>query len=542
MEAKKIFNNNHPDQIFDQNDDELNLNSERNLLIQSTINHDNDNKSRKYAETPLPKLPLLILSIVIISEPFNSTILLPFIYFMVRDFGVSDDDKEIGFYAGLIASSFFFAQFCFSIFWGYMSDKFGRRPILLFGLFGNMVTCFMFGLSKNLLWAIASRSTCGMLNGNIGVAKSMLGELTDKTNQTKAFSLFGFCWGMGCIRPVIGGFLSHPADNFPKIFGNCPFLKSFPYFLPCFVASIVSFIGLIIGYFYLPETRYMHDHQKEEGEERYVDIEDVIDISSRKNLSGNNSIISYGATANVDSNNSNYNQSPKGNNIIQSYIEEYPCYPETSSSSNLLKGLSKNNVTDIKVNNKQSFIMKNGEESKSKAKVKISPVTYRFAEVKDGGLGYSSIKLAQSLALMGIIQLVSQFLIYPWLRTKVDLIKLYRITSISYVTCYLLFPLLNRLKKSFMNLPLESEYGDDDEIVNNSASSETLGTVNGIGQTSSAFVRSIGPASSGSLWSWSLTNNLSFPFNDYFVFIVMSLTALIGSIQSFTIPRELGEI
>ncbi|CAH1768179.1 13673_t:CDS:2 [Entrophospora sp. SA101] len=523
MEAKKIFNNNHPDQIFDQNDDELNLNSERNLLIQSTINNDNDNKSRKYAETPLPKLPLLILSIVIISEPFNSTILLPFIYFMVRDFGVSDDDKEIGFYAGLIASSFFFAQFCFSIFWGYMSDKFGRRPILLFGLFGNMVTCFMFGLSKNLLWAIASRSTCGMLNGNIGVAKSMLG-------------------------PVIGGFLSHPADNFPKIFGNCPFLKSFPYFLPCFVASIVSFIGLIIGYFYLPETRYMHDHQKEEGEERYVDIEDVIGISSRKNLSGNNSIISYGATSNVDSNNGNYNQSPKGNNIIQSYIEEYPCYPETSSSSNLLKGLSKNNVTDIKVNNKQSFIMKNGEESKSKAKVKISRVTYRFytlyavAEVKDGGLGYSSIKLAQSLALMGIIQLVSQFLIYPWLRTKVDLIKLYHITLISYVICYLLFPLLNRLKKSFMNLPLESEYGDDDEIVNNSASSETLGTVNGIGQTSSAFVRAIGPASSGSLWSWSLTNNLSFPFNDCFVFIVMSLTALIGSIQSFTIPRELGEI
>ncbi|CAJ0764521.1 18855_t:CDS:1, partial [Entrophospora sp. SA101] len=72
--------------------------------------------------------------------------------------------------------------------------------------------------------------------------------------------------------------------------------------------------------------------------------------------------------------------------------------------------------------------------------------------------------------------------------------------------------------------------------VNNSASSETLGTVNGIGQTSSAFVRAIGPASSGSLWSWSLTNNLSFPFNDCFVFIVMSLTALIGSIQSFTIP------
>ncbi|CAH1762330.1 3451_t:CDS:2 [Entrophospora sp. SA101] len=454
---------------------------------------------------------------------------------MVRDFGVSDDDKEIGFYAGLIASSFFFAQFCFSIFWGHMSDKFGRRPILLFGLFGNMVTCFMFGLSKNLLWAIASRSTCGMLNGNVGVAKSMLGELTDKTNQAKAFSLFGFCWGMGCIRPVIGGFLSHPADNFPKIFGNCPFLKSFPYFLPCFVASIVSFTGLIIGYFYLPETRYTYNHQKEE--ERDVDVEDVVDISSRKNLNGNNSIISYDATANVNSNNSNYNQSPKGNNIMQSYIEDDSHYPETPSSSNLLKDLSKNDVTNIKMNNKQSFIIKNVAFHTIAFDEVYS--LYAVAEVKDGGLGYLSIKLAQSLALMGIVQLVVQFLIYPWLRTKVDLIKLYRIydddgEEIAWII--LLIVLTIRLficVISFTSIMI---------MVNNSASHEILGTVNGIGQASAAFVRTIGPASSGSLWSWSLTNNLDFPFNNYFVFIVMSLTSLIGFIQSFTLPHELGEI
>ncbi|CAG8852244.1 6608_t:CDS:2, partial [Racocetra persica] len=48
---------------------------------------------------------------------------------------------------------------------------FGRRPILLIGLLGNMIACLFFGLSKSLIWAIASRATCGMLNANIGVQK-----------------------------------------------------------------------------------------------------------------------------------------------------------------------------------------------------------------------------------------------------------------------------------------------------------------------------------------------------------------------------------
>ena len=63
------------------------------------------------------------------------------------------------------ASSFFFAQFCTSIFWGFMSDRYGRRPILLLGLCGSTVACIFFGLSKSLAWAITSRSMCGLLNG-----------------------------------------------------------------------------------------------------------------------------------------------------------------------------------------------------------------------------------------------------------------------------------------------------------------------------------------------------------------------------------------
>lgn len=215
----------------------------------ATTNHTN------LDPTPLPKLQMLILSIILFSEPLTSTILLPFIYFMLKDFHLSDDEKEIGTYAGWITSIFFLAQFCTAMLWGKFSDRHGRRPVLLTGLIGNSISACSFGLSKNLWWAIGTRAFCGIVNGNGGVARSMLSEITDETNRAKAFSLFGFCWGIGMIAgPGIGGYLCNPVDHFPSLFGGNEFLKEYPYFLPCFVSSIGSFIGFILGYFFLEES------------------------------------------------------------------------------------------------------------------------------------------------------------------------------------------------------------------------------------------------------------------------------------------------
>ncbi|KAI7828538.1 major facilitator superfamily domain-containing protein [Gamsiella multidivaricata] len=228
---------------------------------------------QKPTPTPLPRVPLFVLSIVIFSDPLTSTILFPFVYFMVWDFHLTDNEDEIGFFCGLIASSFFFAQFCTSIFWGYMSDRYGRRPILLFGLCGSTIACIFFGLSKSLAWAIISRSMCGLLNGNVGVAKSMLGEIADHTNQSQAFSIFGFAWGIGMIvGPVLGGYLANPAKTFPDIFGNWAFFIEYPYFLPCFVAAMGSVVGFIVGYFFLEETKGRKNTAEEEAQLQEDDV------------------------------------------------------------------------------------------------------------------------------------------------------------------------------------------------------------------------------------------------------------------------------
>ncbi|RUS31665.1 hypothetical protein BC938DRAFT_477342 [Jimgerdemannia flammicorona] len=91
--------------------------------------------------------------------------------------------------------------------------------------------------------------------GNVGVSKSVLGEITDNTNQPMAFALFGFCWGIGGIAgPVLGGLLSWPATQFPTLFGTNAFLIRFPYFLPCLVSAIISLLGFVVGYLFFEET------------------------------------------------------------------------------------------------------------------------------------------------------------------------------------------------------------------------------------------------------------------------------------------------
>jgi MFS family permease len=105
------------------------------------------------------------------------------------------------------------------MFWGSLSDRFGRRPILLLGLLGNLSTIILFGFSETFVWTIAARAANGLLNGNIGVAKSYLLEVSDDTNSAKAFGVLGVTWGVGVmIGPVIGGYLSNPVDKHPHIF------------------------------------------------------------------------------------------------------------------------------------------------------------------------------------------------------------------------------------------------------------------------------------------------------------------------------------
>jgi MFS family permease len=243
---------------------------------------------------------------VILSEPISLTIIFPFVYFMVKDFGIPEE--QIGYYVGFIASSFSFAQFLTAYLWGKVSDRLGRRPVLLIGLIGNAVTTCLFGTSHSLAWAISMRAACGLLNGNVAIAKSIVAEIVVHAPQHTgtAYSLIGLSFGVGfIIGPSLGGLLSHPAKQFP-IFKDIDFLVENPYFLPCLISSLFSVVGFIVGYAFLPETCSVKLGSSEEQDDAPENDETVTEdsplISSQQDCDSSiwrsvPSIVAYGILA-----------------------------------------------------------------------------------------------------------------------------------------------------------------------------------------------------------------------------------------------------
>ncbi|KIY45865.1 MFS general substrate transporter [Fistulina hepatica ATCC 64428] len=188
--------------------------------------------------TPLPLLAIAITYFLQVCEPLTSQSIYPYINQLVRELDVTGgDERRVGYYAGLIESIFFATEAVCVLHWSRASDHVGRKPILLIGTFGSMTSMLCFGLSRTFWALVVSRALTGLLNGNTGVMKSIMGELTDSTNRAEAFAPMPLVWSLGStLGPLIGGTLSRPHDNFPGVF-RAQFWQEYPYFLPCAVTA-----------------------------------------------------------------------------------------------------------------------------------------------------------------------------------------------------------------------------------------------------------------------------------------------------------------
>ena len=210
-------------------------------------------------DSPRAKFPtrqLTVLALCRFSEPVAMTSVFPYLFFMINDFGIAKDEKQIGQYVGFLASSFAFAQFLTGMAWGSFSDRVGRKPVILMGLVGTIISGTAFGFSTSYSNAIIARSMGGFLNGNVGVIRTMVAELiTEKSHQSRAFSIMPFVWSLGSIiGPSIGGALASPATQYPDWFGGNAFFLKFPYAAPNLVAGVILAICTIFGFFFLEET------------------------------------------------------------------------------------------------------------------------------------------------------------------------------------------------------------------------------------------------------------------------------------------------
>ena len=106
--------------------------------------------------------------------------LFPYSYRMIQSFDITQDETKLGVYSGLLITAFAFAEFSTGMLWGRVSDKVGRKPVLIMGLVGTAISMICFGFSKNLWTAIISRALGGLLNGNVGVLQTTVAELVQK--------------------------------------------------------------------------------------------------------------------------------------------------------------------------------------------------------------------------------------------------------------------------------------------------------------------------------------------------------------------------
>lgn len=203
--------------------------------------------------TPLPLLPMTVLSIMMLGEFLSANVSAPWVLFMVRSFNISDDEGEVGYWTGVLCSMFFITQFATSLLWATAAEKHGRRNVMFISLLGMAVTCTLFGTSRTFSEAVVIRLLQGVFAGAVGVGRSSVTSITDATNEGRAYSIMGFAWGLGGVAgAIVGGVFESPAKNYPQIFGNVQLFIDYPYLLPCAVASSVtlsgSFLALFLGY------------------------------------------------------------------------------------------------------------------------------------------------------------------------------------------------------------------------------------------------------------------------------------------------------
>jgi MFS transporter, DHA1 family, tetracycline resistance protein len=177
--------------------------------------------------------PTTIIFLTVFIDLLGFGIIIPLMPFYAETFGAN------ALTVGLLNTSFSLMQFLFAPFWGRLSDRVGRRPVILIGLFGSFVAYLLFGLAQSLTLLFAARIAAGIAGANIPTAQAYMADVTTPENRAKGMGLVGAAFGLGFIfGPAIGGFLSQ-----------------WGYQAPSFFASALSLANFTAAWFLLPESR-----------------------------------------------------------------------------------------------------------------------------------------------------------------------------------------------------------------------------------------------------------------------------------------------
>lgn len=180
----------------------------------------------------MKKSPVVIVFVTVFIDLLGFGIIIPLLPFYAESFGAT------AFTVGMLSTSFSMAQFVFAPLWGRLSDRIGRRPIILLGLFGSFLSYLGFAFATTLPLLFAARIFAGIAGANIPTAQAVMADITSPEDRAKGMGLVGAAFGLGFIfGPAIGGFFSQWGYAVPSLF-----------------AAGLSIANFTLAWFRLPET------------------------------------------------------------------------------------------------------------------------------------------------------------------------------------------------------------------------------------------------------------------------------------------------
>lgn len=175
---------------------------------------------------------LIIIALIALVNMLGYGIIIPILYAYSKKFGLSD------FQNGLLFAMFSICQFLSTPIIGRLSDKYGRRPLLIISITGTAISFFIMAFAQNALFLFAARALDGLTAGNIPVAFAVISDSTKPEERPKAFGLIGASFNFGFVfGPAVAAFTLTFGQNMPFI-----------------IAGIITLIAVTLTYLYLPET------------------------------------------------------------------------------------------------------------------------------------------------------------------------------------------------------------------------------------------------------------------------------------------------
>ena len=178
----------------------------------------------------------MLLFFVVLLDLIGFGIIIPILPFITPRLGGSNFD------IALIIAVYALCAGVVGPFWGRLSDRFGRKPILIICTMGAAVGYLLLGFAQSLWMIYLARSVAGLMAGNFPVASAMMADVTPPAERAKGLGMIGAAFGLGLVLgPVLGGLLAGPDGSFV---------------LPCLVAGVMSALAVIAAWLFLPESHH----------------------------------------------------------------------------------------------------------------------------------------------------------------------------------------------------------------------------------------------------------------------------------------------